>query len=119
MERTRDNRLFRAFADDRRLRILHLLQGGEMCVGDIVEVLGLPQSTVSRQLGILREAGLVGYREAGLWRHYLLLPPDGQLHERLLDCVGRCFGHVPAIAGDAARTRRLAAAGGCCPPPAG
>ena len=51
--------MFRAFADVRRLRILHLLREREMCVADLVEVLGLPQSTVSRQLGILRDAGLI------------------------------------------------------------
>jgi len=52
-----DDLMFRAFADERRLRILHLLRRRETCVADLVEILGLPQSTVSRQLGILRERG--------------------------------------------------------------
>jgi len=44
------NRMFRAFSDPIRLRTLHLLLGGEMCVGDLVEVLQVPQPTASRHL---------------------------------------------------------------------
>lgn len=110
-----DDLLFRAFADERRLRILHLLRRRETCVADLVEILGLPQSTVSRQLGILREAGLVAYREDGQWRHYALNAPVGPLHAHLVDCLGRCFGHVPELREDGARAEALHAAGGCCP----
>jgi len=49
--------LFKAFADRTRLRILNLLGAGEVCVGDLVEVLGSPQPTVSRHLAALRRAG--------------------------------------------------------------
>jgi ArsR family transcriptional regulator len=107
--------MFKAFADERRLRILHLLRDGEMCVADLVEVLGLPQSTVSRQPGILREAGLVCGREDGLWRHYALTAPDSPLHEHLVDCLGSCFEHVPEFKADAKRARRIQKSGGCCP----
>jgi ArsR family transcriptional regulator len=110
-----DDLLFRAFADERRLRILHLLRAGEMCVADLVQILDLPQSTVSRQLGILREAGLIGYREEGPWRHYALVPPAGPLHEHLVECLGRCFAHVPELQDDARRATEVTAAGGCCP----
>lgn len=115
MDTQPDNLMFRAFADERRLRILHLLREQEMCVGDLVEVLDLPQSTVSRQLGILREAGLVGYREDGLWRHYVLVTPAGPLHEHLIESLGRCFAHVPELANDRARATEVRTSGGCCP----
>ena len=55
----RTDRMFRAFSDRTRLRILHLLQGGEMCVGDLVEVLRVPQPKASRHLAYLKKAGLV------------------------------------------------------------
>jgi len=110
-----DDLMFRAFADERRLRILHLLRRRETCVADLVEILGLPQSTVSRQLGILREAGLVSYREEGLWRHYAMTAPAGALHEHLVECLGSCFAHVPELREDATRAEALHAAGGCCP----
>ncbi len=61
---------FKALGDLTRLRILMLLLQQELCVCDILAVLRLPQSTVSRQLGILKSAGLVSDRRAGRWVHY-------------------------------------------------
>lgn len=51
--------LFRAFSDRTRLRILNLLKPGELCVCDLVRVLGHPQPKISRHLAYLRKAGLV------------------------------------------------------------
>lgn len=62
----------RAVSDPTRLRMLKLLEGGEMCVCDIMEVMGLGQSTASKHLGVLRAAGLVETRKAGTWSHYRL-----------------------------------------------
>nr|HXK57067.1 metalloregulator ArsR/SmtB family transcription factor [Gammaproteobacteria bacterium] len=50
-------RLFKALSDETRLRILCLLLEGELCVCDIMAVLQLPQSTVSRHLAYLKNAG--------------------------------------------------------------
>ena len=58
---------FRAFSDRTRLRILHLLQEGELCVGDIVAILKVPQPRASRHLAYLRKADLVVVRKSGLW----------------------------------------------------
>ena len=57
--------LFRALADEVRLRVVHVLQAAELSVAELVEVLGLPQSTVSRHLKPLRDAGLVDTRREG------------------------------------------------------
>jgi len=64
--------LLKALADATRLRVVMLLQADELCVCDIVRVLGLPQSTVSRHIGRLREAGVVEARRTGTWMHYRL-----------------------------------------------
>ena len=56
---------FKALADQTRLRILGLLQAGEICVCDIHGSLGLPQPTVSRHLAYLRKSGLVATRKEG------------------------------------------------------
>ena len=70
-------RLFGILADATRLRILGLLAGGEVCVCDIHESLGISQPKASRHLGLLRRAGLVQTRRAGLGVHYRLLnSPD-------------------------------------------
>ncbi|HVT44903.1 MAG TPA: metalloregulator ArsR/SmtB family transcription factor [Thermoanaerobaculia bacterium] len=67
---------FQALADRTRLRLLHLMRGGEVCVCFFVEVLGEPQPKISRHLGHLRKAGLVTARRDGKWIHYGLAPID-------------------------------------------
>jgi ArsR family transcriptional regulator, arsenate/arsenite/antimonite-responsive transcriptional repressor len=84
--------LLKAVADPVRLRLLHLLGAGEVCVCHLHEALGLPQSTVSRHLAYLRNRGLVVGRKEGLWVYYRLAKPTGTLHRRLLGCVAACCG---------------------------
>lgn len=62
--------IFRALSDEARLRILAALMGAELSVAELVEVLGLPQSTVSRHLKPLREAGLAETRREGTSVYY-------------------------------------------------
>lgn len=109
------NQMFRAFSDRTRLRILTLLKQGELCVGDLVEVLRVPQPKVSRHLAYLRKAGLVQAREAGQWNFYHLSPATTDFHKKMLECLGACFGDVPEIARDAGKARDLRKSGGCCP----
>ncbi len=97
--------LFRAFADPTRLRILHLLTPGELCVCDLVDVLRAPQPKVSRHLAYLRRAGLVVARREGLWTHYQLVPARNSLHGKLLDCLTCCLGALPELAADAKKLR--------------
>lgn len=103
--------LFRAFADRTRLRILHLLRGGERCVCDLVTVLEVPQPKASRHLAYLRRAGLVISRKEGLWSYYSLAPARDTFHEKLLDCLASCFREVPELAKDA---KRLVRTKNCC-----
>lgn len=62
--------LFRALSDQIRLRILKLLEAGELCVCDITAALAMSQPKVSFHLGVLREAALVRDRKQGKWTHY-------------------------------------------------
>lgn len=62
---------FKALSDGTRLRILLLLmENGELCVCDIMESLEIPQSTASRHLSILRNAGFVEHERRGAWMYY-------------------------------------------------
>jgi ArsR family transcriptional regulator len=109
------DRLFRAFADRTRLRILHLLQAGEMCVCDLVSGLGVPQPTASRHLAYLRRAGLVRVRTSGSWKYYALAEASSPFHARLLDCLATCFTDVPELArGTTRRTKKKRPAAVCC-----
>ncbi|MFZ1933041.1 MAG: metalloregulator ArsR/SmtB family transcription factor [Thermoguttaceae bacterium] len=107
--------MFRAFSDRTRLRILHVLQGGELCVGDIVEILQAPQPRISRHLARLRAAKLVTVRKSGLWSHYRLAPAKTPFHKTLLKCLAKCFREVPELQADAARAAKIRKSGGCCP----
>ena len=62
--------LFKALSDMTRVRILFSLLGGEMCVCDIQELVGVTQSAVSHQLRTLKQAGLVKYRRDGKSLYY-------------------------------------------------
>ena len=62
--------ILEATADRTRLRILALLAAEEVCVCQLVAVLGLSQPAVSRHLGILRRAGLIVPERRGRWVHY-------------------------------------------------
>ena len=73
--------LFKALSDETRLRILALLTAGELCVCDLMAVLELPQSTVSRHLAYLRHAGLVEDRRQGVWMYYRLATPSAEMGE--------------------------------------
>ena len=68
-------RITKALSDLQRIRVLMLLQTGELCVCQIVEVLALAPSTVSKHLSILTAAGLVDYEKDGRWAYYRL--PEG------------------------------------------
>jgi ArsR family transcriptional regulator len=107
---------FRAFSDRTRLRILHLLRVGELCVNDLVEVINVPQPTASRHLSYLRRAELVVTRKDGQWMYYSLAPARNAFHQKLLECLSQCFNEVPAIRKDAVRAAKLKKTGGCCPP---
>jgi ArsR family transcriptional regulator len=111
--------LFRAFSDRTRLRILHLLRGGELCVCDLIDVIGAPQAKISRHLAYLRKAGLVRARKEGLWQYYTLVEPRGTFHAKLMECLQCCFTDVPELVKDAAklgRKQRCNDSTACCRP---
>jgi ArsR family transcriptional regulator len=107
---------FAAFSDPTRLRILHLLRAGEMCVADLVTILDMPQPTISRHLAYLRRSALVVTRKSGLWTYYSLAAAKSELHRKLLDCLTACFADVPELKKDATRAMKLKKSGGCCVP---
>ena len=102
--------LYKAFADSVRLRLLNLLADGEVCVCHLHEALELPQSTVSRHLAYLRKRGLVIGRKDGLWVHYRLAKPAGELHRTLIVSLEACCKEIDALKYDRQRLNRSS----CC-----
>lgn len=106
---------FAALSDPTRLRILSLLSGGELCVGDLVTILDVPQPTISRHLAYLRRSALVSTRKSGLWMYYSLAAAKTDVHRKLFDCLAACSAEVSELKKDAATLKKLQAKGGCCP----
>jgi DNA-binding transcriptional ArsR family regulator len=65
-------KIFKALGDPNRVRILKMLEVGELCVCEVREVLNLSSSTVSKHLSILRDADLIVDSKAGKWVNYTL-----------------------------------------------
>jgi ArsR family transcriptional regulator len=74
--------IFKALSDETRLRILKLLEKGELCVCDIVASLDMIQPKVSFHLSVLKEAGLIKDRKEGKWIHYNI--DDSDMFRRFL-----------------------------------
>jgi ArsR family transcriptional regulator len=74
--------VFKALSDETRLRILKLLEHGELCVCDIVAALDTIQPKVSFHLSTLKEAGLIKDRKQGKWIHYR--PDESDMFRRFL-----------------------------------
>lgn len=94
----------KAFSDETRLRIIHLIDqcGPDLCVCDMVAVLKLPQSTISRQLMRLRHVGLVTDSRDGMWINYSMQQGTNPIRSALLSAMQECWLHDPVFAADRA-----------------
>jgi ArsR family transcriptional regulator len=108
----RPTEIFRAMADPTRLRILHILRKGELCVGDLVTVLGIPQPSASRHLTLLRKAGLITARKNSYWTFYTLAPARSPLRAKVLELLEV---DTNGTSRDEKRLAALRRHGGCCP----
>jgi ArsR family transcriptional regulator len=70
-------KVMKALSDSNRVKMLKMLQRKVMCVCEIQTALGLAQSTASKHLKILEEAGLITYAKEGLWVNYRLADGAG------------------------------------------
>ena len=107
--------VFRALADPTRVRILHLLRDGPLCVGDLVSILDVPQPKASRHLDYLRRARLVEDEKRGLWRFYRLAAARPGFHQKVFELLDAAAAEVPQASADDAALRKLRTKGGCCP----
>lgn len=73
--------LFKALADNTRLRLLRILCHGDFTVQDLMQILAMGQSRISRHLKLLSEAGLLRIEKQGTWHYYRLSPGEGLFSE--------------------------------------
>jgi len=116
--------IYQCLCDRTRLRILNLLQKGELCVCHFQEILGEPQVKVSKHLAYLRTHALVESRKEANWMIYRLpARPPRELAANLA-CLQDCVRENPVFRRDAGRRRKLETEFGengplCCAPRTG
>ena len=87
---------FKVLADEARLKMLWLLfNRRELCVCDIMAVLGITQSKASRHLAALRHAGIAVDRKEGLWSYYSLRPVKDEAAKEHLGLLRRTLAKCP------------------------
>ena len=109
-------KIFRAFADPTRWRIVQLVQDDALCVCELAAILEMPQSTVSSHVQVIRKAGLLESEKCEKWTYFRIAPEFRQLTATLADF----FGSDDATAkSDAARalSRLAEREDSCCPGP--
>ncbi len=70
------NIIYKALSDETRLKLLKLLEGGELCVCDLVAAFDTVQPKISFHLSVLKEAGLIRDRKEGKWSFYSITNDD-------------------------------------------
>ncbi len=106
----------KAIADPTRWRIVHLAMDEALCVCELADILGMPQSSVSSHVQIIRKAGMLESEKCEKWTYFRIVPP----HRRLLREMMKSFPAAEkTFARDAARSaKRLAKReNSCCPGP--
>jgi len=106
--------MFKSLEDETRLRIMSLLLSvNELCVCHIIEVLQLPQSTVSRHLATLKNAGWLKDRRAGVWIHYSIDPDLSATHQTVIETLRTILEHNDTARTDQKRLMKLGPTN-CC-----
>ncbi len=99
--------LAKALADESRLRALLSVKDGELCLCQVVDVLGLSPATVSKHMNLLHQAGLVQRRKDGKWHYYRLTTgKENRAARRALDWVLGELKSDPQVREDAGRARK-------------
>ncbi|MDO9513444.1 MAG: metalloregulator ArsR/SmtB family transcription factor [Elusimicrobiota bacterium] len=88
-------KIFKTLGDDARLGIFLLLSGGELCVCELVKILGMEQSAVSHSLRKLEAAGIVKKKRSGKWKLYSLT--DFASKDKILECTSKEINLTPAL----------------------
>lgn len=100
-------KIFKALSDSNRLRALLALKDRELCVCQMVEMLSLAPSTVSKHMSILADAGLLISQKKGRWVYYRWTEAQGTNPAQLLDLVADVAKHETILADDQERLTQI------------
>jgi ArsR family transcriptional regulator, arsenate/arsenite/antimonite-responsive transcriptional repressor len=100
--------VLKALADENRVRALLALDGRELCVCQIVELLGLAPSTVSKHMAILKQARLVDCRKDGRWIFYRVAKREASVEARKMTVlVSQLLADDPRTCEDIKQLKRI------------
>jgi ArsR family transcriptional regulator len=102
---------FAALADRTRLRLINLMDAGELCVCFLVETIKTNQPKIARHLAYLKKAGLVRARRTGKWAHYRLVAPKDEQAARVFAEIREWLRRDPEMQSDIKRLTKM-----CCAP---
>lgn len=97
----------KALSDETRVRILAMLRFGELCVCDIIDVLELAPSTVSKHLSILYQAHLINARKEGKWIYYRISEDAPDSASRGIKWVLESVSEEVKVKDDKAKLRKV------------
>jgi ArsR family transcriptional regulator, arsenate/arsenite/antimonite-responsive transcriptional repressor len=106
---------FRALGDETRWRIVRLVMDRALCVCELADIMGMPQSSVSSHVQIIRKAGLLESERCGKWTYFRIHPDHFSLLTRIIES----FPNSPAHKTDLrkAKARLTDREDSCCPGP--
>lgn len=93
----------KALSDPTRLRVINLLEHGELCVCDLMAVLEVPQSKISRHMSFLKRTGWVTSRRSGKWIYYSLAAPENPVQDSVLSALRQAMPQVSEAINDRER----------------
>jgi len=105
----------RALADDTRWRIVRLVMDDALCVCELADILGMPQSSVSSHVQIIRKAGLLESERCGKWTYFRIHTKHLPLLTRLIESLPNDPNHKTDL--KKAKARLKDRENSCCPGP--
>jgi len=99
--------VFKALSDENRLRAFLALQAKELCVCQIIALLGLAPSTVSKHMSILKNAGVVETKKKGRWVYYRITDYENSGVEQILKALPDILTNEQQIKEDAEKINRI------------
>jgi ArsR family transcriptional regulator len=97
----------KSLSDETRLRILNLLLERECCVCEVMQALGISQSTASRGLGALYDAGFLKQRREGTWTFYSMAKDTAQYYSELVEAMREALESNKLAEADRERLKKV------------
>ncbi len=107
------SQFFKALSDETRLRIIMLLTHGELCVCDLMEILGESQSKISRHLAYLKHSEITESKRVGVWMHYKFVESMNGIFKAQIEFLREKLSKMPQFQIDRQKLIELKRQGSC------